>query len=619
MAFNYQEMAKTELSRHGITPDALVESHPGQLKRMALEHDMGEISFQSSVARQLAESAPGDEAGRMKAYAGALIEEATHSYPPKDEYFGVDVAGKMGDTLSLAILGGEISYPMGIDKNAITEKVAVAMVTVQPMSIQVVPEEFRTAEVYSEAIKNGGESALMYIDNEIKNPGVDYNDMSDIQRAVADAMDERASFESMVNEFANGNEEAFKLHEQLKSGELDVSEMSKHQMGMLAEINWEVEVTETFAGHPLDEAMSQSTPGDSSWMSGMERTATVEMESPGGLKLEFGIQTDSSNGYESVETLRDFYDCTVSVDNNCEALIAGQPIDPSDMAQLVHELRDNWEEHATQMLSEIPEQYEAIADRTFADLAIDNTLDVSRNEAGDLTVNFSVEDPYREVGVDFTMKAGDPESLTHVDQEPSEAGMSLAETYVAENQEMISNEVDSFKLQEVGLSNVEIDHEMIEGTQAHFVTFDNQGEPGSVGLDSETLKLDSSSHGYDKLSEAQVEVLSEKVGKLTEGMTPPMGVEMAERKAQELGELLDKKVEFENWGDSFTLYKGESAGNVSTMYFQGSYSSASELNQALDDKILEARESITFERDEPKQEVERERHEEEPERRGIRM
>lgn len=423
----------------------------------------------------------------------------------------------------------------------------------------------------------------------------------------------------VVEDVANGNIEAFLVHEKLKTGDLAVGDMSEKQMELMKDIKWEsVEVSEDFGGYPLNEAMDQASPGDSAWMSSMERSATVKMESSGGLKLEFGIQSESRSEYQDVETLRDFYTCKMVVDGNSEASINGMPVNPSDMGNLAESLEIQWSSAAHQEIGQIPVGREAVADRKLTDLAIDNTLDVSRNADGDIVISFSVGDPYSDIGMpaNFTIENGKLEALGEY---MSEAAVSLAETYVTENEQMLAAEVAEFKLKEVGLSKIEVDYETIEGAgQVYFATFNNNGEPGYVGLDSETLKLDSESNGYDKLSEAQVEVLSAELEKHTEGMTPPMGVEMAQRKAEELGELLDKKVEFEDYGDSFTLYEGESAGNVSTMYFQGSYSSATELNQALDDKILEARESITIERDEPKQEVERERQEE-PERRGVRI
>ena len=428
----------------------------------------------------------------------------------------------------------------------------------------------------------------------------------------------------IVQEVANGNVDAYLVHEDLKSGKLQVGDMNEQQMELMKDINWKVEVSETFEGYSLDEAMLQASPGDSSWMSSMERNATVEMESAGGLKLEFGIQSESRNEYQNVETLRDFYDCNMTVDS----AVIGDPLVQSDVTKLAETLSDQWVDAAQQEIGQIPAEYEAIADRTFADLAIDNTLDVSRNEAGDIAVSFSVEDPYRDGGVDFTMKAGDPDSLTHVGQEPSEAGMSLAETYVDENEQMLNAEVDKFKLQEVGLSNIEVDYETVEGAgQVYFATFENSGEPGYVGLDSETLKIDSQSEGYSQLSEAQVEVLSAELAKHTEGMTPPMGVEMAERKAEELGELTDKKVHIMDYSaDSNSDETGYSIHEVSDVgddsvrvTLIGSYESATEMNRDLDSKILEARESLSVEREEPKQEVERQRHDEEPERRGMRI
>ncbi len=416
---------------------------------------------------------------------------------------------------------------------------------------------------------------------------------------------------------ASGNEQAFQVHEQLKSGELQVGDMSAEQKTLMNNINWQATVSETFEGYSFKDARHQAMPRDRDWMSSMERTATVEMGSPGGLKLEFGIATQSSNAhgmidpYRSVDTLREFYSCNVAIDGDAAALVNDKPISPSDLFELVDELRDHWESAALQEVGQLPVEYEAIADRTFADLAIDDTLEVSRNEAGDIAVSFSVEEPSGVGSIEFTMKAGEPNSLTST-EDPSGAVMSLAKTYVTENEQLLSAQVDTFKLQEVGLSSVEIDHE--EG--AYFATFKNGGENGFVGLDSENLKIDSSSPGYDKLSEAQVEVLSAEITKQTEGMTPPMGVEVAERKAQELGELRDKDMLIVNNGDSFALYEGERGQQP--VKHQGNYGSSTALNQALDGQILEARESLSIEREKPAHEIERQRQEE-PERRGIRL
>ncbi len=427
---------------------------------------------------------------------------------------------------------------------------------------------------------------------------------------------------------ANGNEEAFQVHEQLKSGELQLGDMSAEQKTLLNDINWQTTVSETFEGHPFEDAQRQAMPGDSDWMRSMERSATVEMESPGGLKLEFGIQTEPSTTYDSVETLREFYDCQVGVDPEAPAMVNDKPVSTSDLYELSDELRDHWEDPALQEVGQLPVEYEAIADRTFSDLAIDETMEVIRNDDGDLIVDFTISDPDTAYHAGFSMKEGDPESLSCSQPLVSQYCMEMAKTYVAENEQMLAAEVAEFKLQEVGLSKIEVDYEIIEGAgQVYFATFDNNGENGYVGLDSETLKIDSQSEGYSQLSEAQVEVLSAELAKHTEGMTPPMGVEMAERKAEELGELTDKKVHIMDYSaDSNSEETGYSIHEVSDVgddsvrvTLIGSYESATEMNRDLDSKILEARESLSVEREEPKQEVERQRHEEEPERRGMRI
>ncbi|MWV14169.1 hypothetical protein F3I62_18875 [Pseudomonas sp. R-28-1W-6] len=404
-----------------------------------------------------------------------------------------------------------------------------------------------------------------------------------------------------IERIANGNEQAFQVHEQLKSGDLALEDMTAKQMELMKDINFQTKVTEGYDGGSLSEAFEHYSPSDSAWVSSMNRTATVEMESAGGLKMAFDVQTEPSNGYGSVETLRDLYDCNVGFGDSSEASIGGKPVNPSDMSQLADVLRDQWESQALQEVGQLPMEYEPIADRTFSDMAIDQTLDVGRNATGELVVSFSVNDPYQNASANFTVENGNLEPLG---EDMSEAAVSIAQTYVADNQQKISEEIDSFKLKEVGLSNVEVD----SADGDYFVTFQNQGENGYVGLDSETLKLDSTSPGYDKLNEAQVEVLSEHVGKATADMNPPLGLYMAKMKASELGALTDKEIRVSLEGGKIVTYEGM-PGDPYPKKASGSYKGLTELNRALDEKIGQVRDRISDENKMPM----------EPERKAIRI
>lgn len=477
-----------------------------------------------------------------------------------------------------AVRSGEAD-PREVPSADIDSRVAFQMVQVDASTIQRVPEEFRDKDVVEMAILSGGESALMYLPKELTNPGVDYEDMSHMQQVVQDAMEKL----QVIEDVAGGDYQAFQVHEALKDGKLAVEDMTEQQMESLNSINWDVSVSVTFEGQSFDEAfILENDPGiDSGWMGAMDRTADVEMKSHGGLTIEFGVQTEPANGYSSVETLREFYDSQVDVDGNADATVAGKKVH-SEISELAAALRGHWENQALQEVGNIPQEYESFADRNFSDIAIDQTLEVARNEAGELAVSFSIQQG--DQPIEFTMDTYSAASLSTADPVTPEI-TAAAQAYVAENAVAIGEQVDSFKREEIGLTNVAVDN--FEG--AYFANFELQGQSVSVDLDTETLKpiLDQP-HGVPYLDNNVQEVVATEIAKQVEGMTPPMGIERAGELAKDLGEVLDKDVAVVDNGGSYQVYIGEKGGD-DAMRHSGTYSSLSELNEDLREQLTDAR------------------------------
>lgn len=94
--------------------------------------------------------------------------------------------------------------PNAVAVQDITDLVALEMVSKDAASLERIPEEIRTAQVYKVAIRRGGENVLSMIDDKLLNPGVPYDKMSPIQQAIANAVEDRFDL-SPAPEFSIGS------------------------------------------------------------------------------------------------------------------------------------------------------------------------------------------------------------------------------------------------------------------------------------------------------------------------------------------------------------------------------------------------------------------------------
>lgn len=111
--------------------------------------------------------------------------------------------GKEGDLI--VALRNRTLNPYQVASGDISARVALQMVREDGSSIQLIPKELRDHEIYRQAILSGGDSALTYIDSDLINPGVDYDDMTFLQQQVADAIETRSDWEFNVRQAREGD------------------------------------------------------------------------------------------------------------------------------------------------------------------------------------------------------------------------------------------------------------------------------------------------------------------------------------------------------------------------------------------------------------------------------